>query len=99
MPHQTALTGWARGRGFELRSGNTPLVISSVRIVGNAVRITAAAHVPAGATVGYAVTSDGTALPGISRRWGNLIDSDRMVGAFTGQVQPNYAVAFELNVP
>jgi hypothetical protein len=99
MPHQTALTEWARGRGFELRTGNTALVISSVQIVGDTVRITAAANVPAGATVGYAVTSDGVALAGVSRRWGKLIDSDRTVGAFTGQAQPNYAVAFELRVP
>lgn len=99
MPHQTALTEWARGRGFELRTGNTALVIRSVQIVGDTVRITAAANVPAGATVGYAVTSDGVALAGVSRRWGKLIDSDRTVGAFTGQAQPNYAVAFELPVP
>jgi hypothetical protein len=99
MPHQTALTQWSQGRGFELRVGNTVLVISSVQIVGDAVQITAAANVPAGATVGYAVTSDGVALAGVSRRWGKLIDSDRTVGVFTGQAQPNYAVAFELAVP
>jgi len=99
MPHQTALTQWRAGRGFELRNGNTVLTISSVQIVGDAVQITAAANVPAGATVGYAVTSDGTQLAGVSRRWGKLIDSDRTVGVFTGQAQPNFAVAFELRVP
>jgi hypothetical protein len=99
MPHQTALTEWRNGRGFELRNGNTALVISSVAIVGDTVQITAAANVPAGAIVGYAVTNDGTQLPGISRRWGKLIDSDRTVGAFTNQPQANYAVAFELRVP
>jgi hypothetical protein len=99
MPHQRALTQWAQGRGFELRVGNTLLVINSVQIVNDTVRITAAAAVPAGATVGYAVTSDGVALAGVSRRWGKLIDSDRTVGMFTGQAQPNFAVAFELAVP
>jgi hypothetical protein len=98
-PHQTALTQWAQGRGFELRTGNTRLTISSVQIVNDTVRITATTTVPAGSTVGYAVTSDGTALAGVSRRWGKLIDSDRTVGAFTGQAQPNFAVAFELNLP
>jgi hypothetical protein len=99
-PHQgPLLIEWARGRGFELRLGNTALVINSVQIVGDTVQIMAAANVPAGVTVGYAVTSDGAALPGVSRRWGKLIDSDRTVGVFTGQAQPNYAVAFELNVP
>ena len=98
-PHQSALTQWANGRGFELRNGNTILVINSVRIVNDTVQIVAAAPVPAGATVGYAATSDGVALAGVSRRWGNLKDSDRTVGAFTGQAQPNFAVAFELRVP
>jgi hypothetical protein len=98
-PHQSALTQWANGRGFELRNGNTILVINSVRIVNDTVQIVAAAPVPAGATVGYAATSDGVALAGVSRRWGNLRDSDRTVGAFTGQAQPNFAVAFELRVP
>jgi hypothetical protein len=99
MPHQTQLTEWAQGRGFELRTGNTPITISSVHIVSDTVLITAAADVPSGATVGYAATSDGIALPGVSPRWGKLLDSDRTVGVFTGQVQPNYAVAFELDVP
>jgi hypothetical protein len=98
-PHQTALTQWAQGRGFELRTGANRLTISSVQIVNDTVRITATTAVPAGSTVGYAVTSDGTALAGVSRRWGKLIDSDRTVGAFTGQAQPNFAVAFELNLP
>jgi hypothetical protein len=99
MPHQTQLTEWAQGRGFELRTGNTPLTISSVHIVSDTVLIIAAADVPSGATVGYAATSDGIALPGVSPRWGKVIDSDRTVGVFTGEAQPNYAVAFELNIP
>src|ERR1041384_7973378 len=82
LPHQSALTQWRNGRGFELRSGNTPLTINSVAIVNDTVQITAASAVPAGAVVGYAATSDGTALSGVSRRWGKLIDSDRTVGAF-----------------
>ncbi len=98
-PHQTALTEWSKGRGFELRQGNTPLAITTVLIVGDTALIVAAADVPAGATVGYAATSDGVALPGVSVRWGKLIDSDRTVGVFTGQAQPNYAVAFDLAVP
>jgi hypothetical protein len=99
MPHQSALTQWRNGRGFELRTGNTPLTINSVAIVNDTVQITAASAVPAGAVVGYAATSDGIALSGVSRRWGKLMDSDRTVGAFTGQAQPNFAVAFEMTVP
>jgi hypothetical protein len=100
MPHQSgARTQWAQGRGFELRQGTTPLTISSVQIVNDTVQITAAANVPAGVTVGYAATSDGIALAGVSRRWGKLIDSDRTVGMFTGQAQANFALAFEMAVP
>jgi hypothetical protein len=99
LPHQSRLTQWAQGRGFELRQGSTPLAISSVQIVNDTVQITASANVPAGVTVGYAATSDGIALAGVSPRWGKLIDSDRTVGTFTGQSQPNFAVAFEMSVP
>ena len=97
--HQSALTQWRNGRGFELRVGTTPRTINRWQIVNDTVRITAPSKVMDGAIVGYAATSDGTALSGVSRRWGKLIDSDRTVGAFTGQAQPNYAVAFELTVP
>jgi hypothetical protein len=98
-PHQTALTEWQNGRGFELRSGNTPIPITSVEIAGDRVNITAGADLPAGAIVGYAITSDGTVPPNASPRMGQLRDSDPFVGAVTNQAQPNYAVAFELPLP
>lgn len=98
-PHQTALTEWAMGRGFEVRMGEAPIAIEAVQIAGDSVEITTAAEVPAGATVGYAATNDGVQLPGLSRRWGQLRDSDATVGAVTGVAQPNYAVAFELPLP
>lgn len=50
---------------------------------------------PAGATLGYAATADGTSFNGGTRRWGQLRDSDALVGAVTGLTQANYAVAFE----
>lgn len=92
-------TEWATGRGFGLRSGSTPLEIVSTEIVGDVVEIAAAADVPAGATVGYAVTSDGVVISGCGHRVGQLRDSDPFVGRVTGAAQPNDAVAFELNVP
>jgi hypothetical protein len=99
-PHQADLTEWAPGHGFELRSGATRLAIESVTILdADTVQITAAADVPAGATLGYAATSDGAAISGVSPRWGQLKDSDPFVGAFTHMAQPNYSVAFELPVP
>jgi hypothetical protein len=75
------------------------LEIESVTLGENSVQITCAAEIPAGAIVGYAVTSDGTTQPGLGHRWGQLRDSDPFVGATTGAAQPNYLVAFELPVP
>ena len=98
-PHQTALTEWQSGKGFELRSGSTPIAIASVAIDGDAVSITAGADLPAGAVLGYAVANDGLLLPSLTRRWGQLRDSDPVVGVLTGAAQPNYAVAFEWNLP
>jgi len=99
-PHQMDLTEWAEGRGFEVRMSSTRLAIESVEILDDdTVQITCAADVPAGATLGYAATSDGAAISGVSPRWGQLKDSDPFVGDFTQIAQPNYAVAFELNVP
>lgn len=100
MPHQVDLTEWAQGRGFEVRIGDTRLAIESVALVdADTVQITCAADVPAGATLGYAATSDGAAITNVSPRWGQLRDSDPFVGQFTGRPQANYAVSFELAVP
>jgi hypothetical protein len=78
----------------------TRLAIESVELLDDdTVQITCVADVPAGATLGYAATSDGAAISGVSPRWGQLKDSDPFVGAFTNMAQPNYAVSFELPVP
>ena len=104
LPHQTTLTQWSAGQGFELRDGaGTPLAISSVAIDGDAVHITSAADLPATVTVGYAMSGDAAekmATPFAGAvHWGRLRDSDPFVGATTQQVQRNFAVAFELPVP
>jgi hypothetical protein len=99
-PHLVDLTEWAAGRGFEVRMGATRLAIQSVELIdADTVQITCAADVPAGATLGYAASSDGAAISGVSPRWGQLKDSDPFVGDFTQMAQPNYAVSFELPVP
>ena len=98
-PHQSGLTPWAQGRGFELRAGGTDIEILLTEIVGDTVELTTASPVPANTTVGYAVTSDGTAVLGLGHRWGQLRDSDPFVGKVTGAPQPNYAVAFEMPLP
>ena len=99
-PHQADLTEWAQGRGFEVREGTTRLTIESVTLVDeDTVQITCTTDVPAGATLGYAATSDAAAISGFSPRWGQLKDSDPFVGSFTNMAQANYAVSFELPVP
>lgn len=94
-PHQTALTEWANGRGFEVTAGGTRIPIEEVSLDGDTVVIRCGASVPAGATLGYAATADGTTFDGGTSRWGLLRDSDALVGAVTGLPQPNYAVTFE----
>jgi hypothetical protein len=98
-PHQSANTAWAQGKGFEVRSGSTPIPISSVAISGDTVAITCGADLASGLVVGYASTTDGTPRSGGTARWGLLRDSDPFVGSMTGAPNPNYCVAFELAVP
>ncbi|MEY2936993.1 MAG: hypothetical protein RL033_7742 [Pseudomonadota bacterium] len=107
-PH-AATPAWGAGKGFELRSGATPIGITSVEIVGDTVQITADADLPAsGLTVGYALSGDpavGGVVPAMTQpfvatfHWGLLRDSDPFVGSSTQKPQPNYSVAFELPVP
>ena len=100
MPHQSANTEWAQGRGFEVRAGTTRIAISGVVIAGDSVQITCATDPPAsGVVVSYAHTADGTPRPNGTARWGQLRDSDPFVGSLTRVAQPNYCVAFEMNVP
>ena len=102
-PHQSAGTEWRAGKGFEVRAGNTSVVIDSVEIVGDAVRISVASDLPANdVTVGYAVTGEPAPMAAPfagTFRWGQLRDSDPFVGSTTQRPQPNFAVAFELPVP
>jgi hypothetical protein len=100
MPHQSAFTEWAQGRGFEVRAGTARIAIASVAISGDSVQITCAADPPAtGLAVGYAFTADGMQRPNGTARWGQLRDSDPFVGSLTALAQPNHSVAFEMNVP
>ena len=69
-------------------------------IAGDSVQITCGTDPPAsGVVVGYASIADGTPRPNGTARWGQLRDSDPFVGSLTRVAQPNYCVAFEMNVP
>jgi lysophospholipase L1-like esterase len=96
-----AIPEWKAGRGFELSSGKTRLVIESVHIEGDSVCVTAAHELPDRLTVAYALASQGTQLSTHSNaaRWGKLKDSDPFIGSSSGEPNPNYAVSFELLVP
>jgi hypothetical protein len=110
-PPNETVAAWSAGKGFEVRSGAGPIAISQVAIVGDTVQITCATDLPAtGVVVGYAMTSGGvsfsqtrdaagTMLWAGTLRWGQLRDSDPFVGTMTRRAQPNYSVAFELQVP
>ena len=97
-----AINAWAKGRGFELRTGDSLIAIDSVTISGDAVEITASSDLPAsGLVVGYALSSQGVQMSTASKavRWGQLRDSDPFVGSTTWKANPNYCVSFEMPVP
>lgn len=97
-----AIGEWVRGRGFELRVGDTRVAIDSVAILGQSVVVRAAGALPAGPlVVGYATASQGIQMSTASNavRWGQLRDSDPFRGETTKRPNPNYCVSFELPVP
>lgn len=99
-PHQSSLTEWKNGKGFEVSASGTRITISSVEISGSSVKITCANDLPtSGVKVGYAFTTAGTKRTDGTVRWGLLRDSDPFKGSTTGITQPNYCVAFEVSVP
>ncbi|MGC4070410.1 MAG: dockerin [Polyangiaceae bacterium] len=95
---------WKSGKGFEVQAPGKRITISSVEIAGDTVRISCADPLPAtGVKVGYAMLGNATAMKTDSfsgtTHWGLLRDSDPFVGSVTGKAQPNYAVAFFMDVP
>jgi hypothetical protein len=94
---------WKLGRGFEVRTPTALVTVTSVEIVGDSVRITCAEALPdAGVKVAYAMWGNPTAMTTPHQgttHWGLLRDSDPFVGSVTGKPQPNYAVAFYMDVP
>jgi hypothetical protein len=82
-PHQSALTEWAKGRGFEVRNAAGRAAIDNVAIDGTRVIITLAADSQStNWVVGYANAQDAAGfLTGPTRgRRGQLRDSDPFVG-------------------
>ena len=99
-PHPTGYPQWTSAQGFELIAGGSPANITSVMIMGDdTVLITTDRDLTNLAVkVAYAYTADGAPMPGGTSRWGNLRDSDPMVGVTTNTAQPNYCVSFSMTV-
>jgi hypothetical protein len=97
-PHQTEFSEWSKGQGFEVRADNDPVEIESVELDGDIVRIVCADNLEGRVEAAYAWTSEGEPMPDGTVRWGLLRDSDPFVGATTEEAQPNYSVAFEVEV-
>jgi hypothetical protein len=101
-PHQGAAHGeWKNGRGFEVEDyTGTAVTIDKVAILDDSVVITCAADPGQGGWVRYAMKQDGVGYQGGTTlgRVGQLCDSDPFVGYGTKALQPNYAVAFELEL-
>lgn len=96
-PNQSSNTEWRNGKGFEVTANGSKVTISSVEIAGDSVKITCANDLPSsGVKVGYAFTGGSTRANG-TYRWGLLRDSDPFKGN-SGVAQPNFCVAFEMNV-
>ena len=104
---------WVNGRGFEVTLASAPEQIQSVAITGanmDTVQITCSdtvegqlVSVAYAYSAGSALTStpdpDGFSYDNGTLRWGQLRDSDPIVGHLSGAVQPNYAVSFYIPVP
>jgi hypothetical protein len=94
-PH-AAFEPWAKGRGFEVNDGETPMAIDAIELGPSSVNLRLQREPASRLVVRYAATAAENPRPAGARRWGQLRDSDPFVGATTGLAQPNYAVTFEL---
>jgi hypothetical protein len=94
-PHQFVHAAWMNGRGFEVEDSTGEVTIASVAIDGDTVHLVLAAApvttATAPLTVRYAMTQDATQLAEglVSGRFGQLHDSDPMVGVDAGEIDCN----------
>lgn len=93
-PHQFVHAAWKNGRGFEVEDSQGEVTITDVAIDGDTIRI-GIDRVPDTSTmpltVRYAMTQDATQLAGglVSGRFGQLHDSDPLVGVDAGEIDCN----------
>jgi len=93
-PHQFVHMAWMNGRGFEVEDSQGEVTITEAVIDGDTVRLglnrspdTSTAPL----VVRYAMTQDATALAGglVSGRFGQLHDSDPLIGVDVGEIDCN----------
>jgi hypothetical protein len=101
-PHQFVHAAWMKGRGFEVEDSQGEMTITDAVIDGDTVRLgldrapdTSAAPL----VVRYAMTQDATQLAGglVSGRFGQLHDSDPLIGVDAGEIECN-VIAGTVNV-
>jgi lysophospholipase L1-like esterase len=100
-PHPS-IDEWKNGKGFEVTAADKRVAIQSTEILGDSVVITCATDPGPDVRVSYAMVGERPRMPAPFHgtfRWGQLRDSDPFVGSSTKKPQPNYCVAFELEVP
>jgi hypothetical protein len=94
-PHQFVHSAWMNGRGFEIEDSTGEMTITSVTIDGDTVRLGLDVAPVTNATtpliVRYAMTQDATQLAEglVSGRFGQLHDSDPLVGVDAGEIDCN----------
>jgi len=93
-PHQFVHAEWKNGRGFEVQDGVGEVPITGATIDGDTIRLEVDRPVDTTAgplVVRYAMTQDATALAGglVSGRFGQLHDSDPLVGVDAGEIDCN----------
>lgn len=94
-PHHFIHSAWANGRGFEVEDSTGEMTITDATIDGDTVHLGLLAPpvttATAPLTVRYAMTQDATQLAGglVSGRFGQLHDSDPLVGVDAGELDCN----------
>jgi len=94
-PHHYIHSAWADGRGFEVEDSTGEMAITGATIDGDTVHLALIAEpvttADAPLIVRYAMTQDATQLAGglVSGRFGQLHDSDPLVGVDAGELDCN----------
>jgi hypothetical protein len=101
-PHQFVHAAWMNGRGFEVEDSQGEMTITDAVIDGDTVRLgldRAPDMTASPLVVRYAMTQDATQTAGglVSGRFGQLHDSDPLIGVDAGEIECN-VIAGTVNI-